>query len=292
MRRPLGWLALALVALAACASASPRADVAQESSYGGMVAAQGIQSAGGAGSPFDEALSEVDALEELDGEHLRAPAPVAAATPAPPPGRLRAAKQLAAKPDPDPDAPAREPTDGERGPLLVYEAWLQLAVFEVDDKQRALIEIAERHGGFLAREEAMEVVVRVPAANFKAALAEMEGVGNLLDRRMKTHDVTEQFRDIQTRLDSARKVRQRLLALLDSAVNVEESLAIELEIERLLAEIERMEGKLRFMADRIAFSTITATFRPLAEETPADDVKLPFGWLEGLGLRNLMELDR
>ncbi len=235
------------------------------------------------------AVADVDyeSPMELEAELLRHRVETAA-TPTPPPPA--AAKQAPAKQKSAmPDGPRAKPS-AERGPLLVYEAWLQLAVYEVEQQQRKVIELAESLDGFLQKQDARQVIVRVPASRFKEALEAIEAIGDLRGRQVQTHDVTEEFRDIQTRLDSARKVRKRLLELLDKAVNVEESLAIERELERLLKEIERMEGKLKFLSDRIALSTITVGFSPIAEETPADDVTLPFPWLDGLGLRNLTEL--
>ena len=52
-----------------------------------------------------------------------------------------------------------------------------------------------------------------------------------------------------------------------------------------------MKGRQRFLADRIAFSTITVRFSSRATETgPTDDFRLPFDWLGQLGLSTLMTL--
>ena len=53
-----------------------------------------------------------------------------------------------------------------------------------------------------------------------------------------------------------------------------------------------MRGRLRFLADRVAFSTITVLFRPRPRESidQPDIPVLPFGWLDALGLGNLLQL--
>ncbi|MDH5674839.1 MAG: DUF4349 domain-containing protein [Myxococcales bacterium] len=252
------------------------------------------ESAGGAApAPGDFAALETEASDSLYDELAsKAPSQAAAYAPFGPASPHAAA---AAKHRADAPKPALDPLtqiDGESGPLLVYEAWLRLAVYEVGERQRQVIEATEAVGGFLRQQNATQIVVRVPAARFKDALSAIEAIGEVQSRRVQTQDVTEEFRDVQTRLDSARKVRERLLALLERAVNVEESLKIERELERLLKEIERMEGRLKFLGDRIALSTLTVDFSAKAEEVPADEVTLPFPWLDSLGLRNLTELER
>jgi hypothetical protein len=52
-----------------------------------------------------------------------------------------------------------------------------------------------------------------------------------------------------------------------------------------------MKGRIRWLADRVSFSTITIHFQPRATETlNTDPFRLPFQWLDTLGLSNLLAL--
>ena len=52
-----------------------------------------------------------------------------------------------------------------------------------------------------------------------------------------------------------------------------------------------MEGKLKYLRDQAQYSTISVTFSSRAKELVAKDTfKLPFPWLEQLGLGRLLEL--
>jgi hypothetical protein len=104
--------------------------------------------------------------------------------------------------------------------------------------------------------------------------------------------VTEQYLDVSLRLKNAREVRDRIAALLASAKTVEDSLKVERELERLSSEIERMEGRLKFLRDRAAYSTITISFQPVqVEDLQRQKVfHLPFSWLSEMGLGRLLNL--
>ena len=182
-------------------------------------------------------------------------------------------------------------TDATRGPLLIYQAVLHLAVYQVQDNQRSVITIAREMDGFLSQQSDTIVVIRVPAGRFQEALGRIEALGDVLHRNIQATDVSEEFRDTQIRLRNLEQVRDRLAALLAQARTVEESLQIERELERLTTEIESMKGRLRFLEDRIAFSTITVNFSPKETENLQGELfNLPFDFLYNLGLRTLMNL--
>lgn len=178
------------------------------------------------------------------------------------------------------------------GPLLIYMAEIYLAVYEVDAKQDAILAAVTEMGGFLAQRTDDMLVVRVPAARYRDALAAVEATGDVLHRNVQVMDVGEEFRDNAIRIRNAEQMRDRLAQLLARANDVEAALAIERELGRLTDEIERLKGRQRYLADRIAFSTITVRFQALSTEPQqgADGFVLPFPWLNELGLTNLMRL--
>jgi hypothetical protein len=135
------------------------------------------------------------------------------------------------------------------------------------------------------------IVIRVPVARFEEALGRLEKLGDVTGRQVDAEDITQEFFDLDVRLKSARAVRDRLEQLLSRAVKVDDSIAIERELERVVGEIERLEGRLKFLRDRAQYSTITITFAPRAQEKLGkDSFHLPFPWLDELGLGRLLRL--
>jgi hypothetical protein len=225
--------------------------------------------------------------EEAGGvESDLAPAPAAA--PARPAARVTKARaEVPAGP-----SGSQEPAAATaRAPMLVYTAQLTLAIFEVRATLKAVETLARDLGGFMASQSDAAMTIRVPVGRFQEAIAQLEKMGDIIQRDIRAEDVTQQHFDLEVRLKSARAVRERLEQLLSRATKVEESIAIERELERVVGEIERLEGSLKYLRDRAQFSTIALRFSTLPQEVVAKgSFRLPFPWLDKLGLGRLLDL--
>jgi hypothetical protein len=184
-----------------------------------------------------------------------------------------------------------DPVTAVRTPILIYTAELTMAVFEVNASIDRVEGVGQQLGGFLARRDDTSITIRVPVAVFKDAVKRIEAVGDTLHRNVMAEDVTEQYRDLEVRLKSARAVHERLIQLLARATKVEDSLAVERELDRIAGEIERIEGRLKFLRDRAAFSTITVRFEAKAsEQVGTHGPSLPVPWLNDINLPRLLRL--
>jgi hypothetical protein len=178
------------------------------------------------------------------------------------------------------------------GPLLIYTATFQLHVYEVEKAQLELKAAAKRLGGFVSEQTDTSLTLRVPSARFEEALAAVESTGKVRARHMQALDVGDEYRDLTLRLRTAEALHDRLETMLAHAAKVDEALQVEKELERIVREIEHIKGRLRAMGDRIALSTVTVDFRPEARPDldDSDAFRLPYAWLEELGLHHLLEL--
>ena len=179
----------------------------------------------------------------------------------------------------------------QHGPMLIYTASINLAVFQVAEASKEVEKMARDVGGFLARRDDTSLVIRVPAAKFEDTIKKLEKLGDVLHRNVVAEDVTEQFMDAEVRLKNARAVRDRLQQLLEKATKVDDSLAIEKELTRVGTEIETLEGKLKYLRDRAMYSTITVSFQAKqSDNVKANAVRMPIQWLDNLGLGRLLNL--
>jgi len=184
---------------------------------------------------------------------------------------------------------AGEPIANVQPRKVVYTAQMEIIVADLDYALGEVRKAAERLGGYMQHLSHGSITIRVPAGQFNDAVDALAKLGPVVNREITALDVTEQHADLEIRLDNGRAALKRLQALLDKAMDVKEVLAIEKELIRMRTEIERLEGKMNLLKNRVAYATITVSFRQAAHVSNHIRVKLPFWWLSQLGLETLMD---
>ena len=112
-------------------------------------------------------------------------------------------------------------------------------------------------------------VVRVPSDRLEEALAELSEMGVPERRSQTAQDVTEEYVDLEARIANKRRLEERILELLDQREGkIGEVIEVERELSRVREEIERMEGRLRFLQNRTAYATVTVNAREEKDYVP------------------------
>lgn len=163
------------------------------------------------------------------------------------------------------------------------------ATVRVEEFDRAVTNLTaatDRLGGFVAdtgrdrhRHEneswhTGRLVLRVPAGNYSALQERVAAEGTVLHSASEVDDVTGDIVDLQARLDNLRAQRDRLRDLYDRANGTEDVLAVGQRLSGTQEEIERLEGRLASLQDRVAYSTLAVDLRepePDGEATDAAD---------------------
>lgn len=115
-----------------------------------------------------------------------------------------------------------------------------------------------------------QLVIRVPAQRFDQLMDKIETESIYTNhRRVNAQDVTEEYLDIETRLNTKKQVRDRYVSILrDKAKTVEEVLKAEEAIRVIQEEIESREGRLNYLKNRVAMSTINLELYQEVPYTP------------------------
>jgi hypothetical protein len=177
------------------------------------------------------------------------------------------------------------------------------ARIEVRDIREAVIqlrELAQRVGGHVANSSyhggraeirSATLELKVPATRYDEAVAALDRVGRVEYVNSRAEDAGEEYADASARLANARRLEERLLALLTSRTGkLEEVLAVERELARVRGEIEQIEGRLRYLRTRAALSTLTVTVHepePFLGGRPGDN---PFIYALQRAWRNFVGL--
>lgn len=251
---------------------------------------------GAASAVPGDASKDVRAESSADYEDTPQPVP---AQLAPPPMGMPApigypqqpAAPAAAAPPAEPPKPAGSAAEARSKQHLVYTADFTLAVYQVEIGLTKTEEIGRSLGGYLSSRSDSVIVIRVPRERFREALAQVEALGDVVHRDVKAVDVTDEFVDTESRLKNARVMRDRLHALLAKAA-VKEAIEIEKELGRVTEQIEVLEGKLKSLSDRIAFSTITVRYAAKGSGNTQPSFRLPFAWVHTLGVHRLLNFQQ
>jgi len=101
------------------------------------------------------------------------------------------------------------------------------------------------------------VRVRVPSASFDETLDAITKLSShVISKSIEGNDVTEEYYDVSARLENKKKIEARYREILKSAKTVEDILSVEKNLGEIREEIERLEGRKRFLGDQSALSTI------------------------------------
>lgn len=154
--------------------------------------------------------------------------------------------------------------------MLIQRASLQGEIGEYDPWFSQLQELVRRQKGFIVNsvtrqtyEDARSgnITIRVPQDGFEAMLGALKiSFSQIESEQISGDDVTEEFYDLSARLDNQRKAEQRLQEILRAAKNVKEILEVERELTRVRENIERMEGRKRYLQDQVSLSTIEVSW--------------------------------
>lgn len=176
-----------------------------------------------------------------------------------------AAQQSASPPKPDP-IDANQTTDRK----IIKEGTITFQTTNAKQTQQLIAKTAAASNAYISEDEINDnggerteyrVTVRIPAEKFDSFLATIsESAAELESKKVSAKDVTEEYVDIEARIKTKKEMEARYAQLLQRAAKVSEVLEIEKEMGSLRAEIESIEGRLRYLKSQVAFSTLTIIY--------------------------------
>ena len=159
---------------------------------------------------------------------------------------------------------------------IIRNADITMEVDSTTDAQQRVASIAESNGGFVVTSEAkqranvdpakrtldIKLVVRIPASRFGSALDQIKQVaGNVTQANVSGQDVTEEFIDLEARIRTQKALEVQFLEIMKQARKVEDALEVQRQIADVRTDIEKLEGRKRFLENRSSLSTITVNIQ-------------------------------
>lgn len=151
--------------------------------------------------------------------------------------------------------------------MVIRTATASVKVDSLELAVAAVRELAARVGGFIANTgiqtgegqlRSATIEVKVPATRFDEALAGLKPIGELESAKVQADDIGEEYVDVTARMDNSRRLERRLIDLLAARTGkLKDVLDVEQSLARVREEIERYEGRLRYLRAHTAMSTLT-----------------------------------
>lgn len=170
------------------------------------------------------------------------------------------------------DAANQSPSQPAFTRLIIKNGAVSIQVLNVADAETAIRALVAELQGYIVRVDTSgtapnqytEIAFRVPADRFDQALARIEELADkILSRNVTGDDVTEEFVDLESRLRNLELTRDRLLELLQRADQVEDALNVNQALSDVQGQIEQIKGRMQFLQQSAALSTITVSLRPV-----------------------------
>jgi hypothetical protein len=168
-----------------------------------------------------------------------------------------------------------QPTATER--LILRSASLDLVVDDTEEAADRINSMVSELGGFVVTSQLVkyedgvraDMTVRVPAEALEAFLDQLRDLAQEVRRQnVSGQDVTEEYTDLQAQLRHLEATENRLLDLMDEAEDTEATLAVFSELQRVQGEIERVKGRIQFLEQSSALSTVDISLIPDALAQP------------------------
>ncbi|GAB7006876.1 DUF4349 domain-containing protein [Nocardioides sp. AN3] len=175
------------------------------------------------------------------------------------------------------DAAAGQP-DIEQ-PAIISTGSIALTAKDVARARSEVQQVADSYRGMVSDEETStaddgrmgqaRMVLRIPAASFAQAMADLEKVAHLVDSSTTSDDVSTQVIDVDERVKAARASIDRIRLLLSRAEKIGDIMAIESELSSREADLNSLLRQQAHLQDQTALSTITVSIErpPLAAKT-------------------------
>lgn len=158
---------------------------------------------------------------------------------------------------------------GIESAMIIRTGQASIEIDSLEPGIAAVRALADRIGGYVANTSiqsgrsqfrSASIELKLPADRFEAALSGLGPIGKVEQVNVTAEDVGEEFTDLTARATNAHRLEQRLIELIATRTGkLSDVLEIERELSRVREEIERMEGRMRFLRSRAAVSSLSIT---------------------------------
>jgi len=147
-------------------------------------------------------------------------------------------------------------SEGSPEPRIQINGNLSLEVQNVSvalEQTRALV---IQYGGSITSSDSgnsfnryANISALIPRDSFYELIGAVKNIATkVTNENINSNDVTEEFVDIEARLNVMKETEKRFITLLSETANVKEVMSVERELMRLRGEIDSLEGRMKYLS--------------------------------------------
>jgi hypothetical protein len=164
----------------------------------------------------------------------------------------------------------------QAGRLILKDGQMDLLVEDTDRAIDQITQIAVDSGGYVLSSESQlrdaykvaTLKLGVPSEQFEDVQRRVRALAvRVLNETASGQDVSDEYVDLQSRLTNLEATAARIREFLAQAKTVEEALKVNAELSNVEDEIEKIKGRMNYLKDRAAYSTLTIGLEPV-QPTP------------------------
>ncbi len=168
------------------------------------------------------------------------------------------------------EPPAQPAPDQER--LIIRDADMSIVATDTEAALAQIAAMATNGGGWVVSSNVYQssetsktgyIQIRVPSEGFQSVLDAIAGLAVSVESLSTSgQDVTEEYVDLSSQLANLEATAARVRGFLDDATRVEDALDVNAELSRLEGEIAVIKGRMKYLSQSAAFSSITVNITP------------------------------
>lgn len=171
-------------------------------------------------------------------------------------------------------------------PQIIKTATLSLEVKEMEPTLDTLHHLVKSHRGLFTNEaialagesggyRSAQLEIRIPQENLDAFLKGVKGVGTIRHLTVTGEDVGAEMVDNASRIKNLKAEEAALQEVMKRAGKIPEVLEVARELARVRGEIEQAQGRLNFLKQQVAYSTVNLN---LSEQSVSSASSQKPGW--------------
>jgi hypothetical protein len=226
-------------------------------------------------APIQELSNKLDGIKkELADSSIQADEEEQA-----PPGN-KAPGEKQDKPQSKPAAPQADWTQ-----KIIKTANVSLELKDYHSYDNTVHQSIATYGAYIATEQQQqddaqitnEISIKVPVDQFENLIGYLtaDKKNKVLTRQITSADVTAEYADTRSRLETRKQVRDKYQQFMSNAGKIDDVLRLQSEINSITEDIEAAAGRVKFLGHQASYSTINLRYFQVLDASKAGDEKEP-----------------